>query len=143
MLGVRAVQMGNFAAMVADPKGPYPACKNRIGTWLCERCGRDVRNRKDACPAVPTDKRWRFRSEPMALKGTTVNPAVLTDGEATALQHLALSWNAFVQLTPAHPDETSEFRRLIHAAQSIVAARVAARTNPDIFFAADSRRAEA
>jgi hypothetical protein len=60
MEAVVAVQMANFADMRADIEGPYPACKNAVGTWICERCGRDVRNREDACPAVPPSKRWRF-----------------------------------------------------------------------------------
>lgn len=65
--GVIRVQLANFADMVADPNGPYPACKNAVGTWICERCWKDVReNRLDeACSAIPREKRWRFKETPM------------------------------------------------------------------------------
>lgn len=61
--GIIAVQMDNYDNMIADPNGPYPACKNRVGTWLCERCGRDVRGTNDACPSIPREKRWNFRKQ--------------------------------------------------------------------------------
>ncbi len=60
MAGVLRVQRANCADMVPDVNGKYPACKNKLGTWECERCGRDVRGVDDACPAVPTKKRWSF-----------------------------------------------------------------------------------
>lgn len=69
MRGVIAVQQANFDDMVADPDGPYPACKNRLGTYLCDRCGRDVRGTIDACPLVPREKRWRFRLAGEAVGG--------------------------------------------------------------------------
>lgn len=59
--GIIAVQMSNCNDMITDPSGPYPPCKNKLGTYICERCGRDVRNRNDACLSVPPEKRWRFK----------------------------------------------------------------------------------
>lgn len=59
--GVMAVQMDNCSAMVADPNGPNPSCKNMLGTYICERCGNNVRDMEGACPAVPREKRWRFK----------------------------------------------------------------------------------
>lgn len=45
---------------VMDPEGTNPICKNALGTYACERCGRDVREVSGVCPAVPAEQRWRF-----------------------------------------------------------------------------------
>lgn len=69
---VVAIQQENVNAMVPDPDGPYPACKPVLGGRSCMRCGRDVVGRFDACPAVPREKRWRFKS-PNAPRSATAN----------------------------------------------------------------------
>jgi len=61
LAAVIAIQQDNCAAMVMDRNGDNPACKNKIGTWKCERCGADVRSTKGACVAAPPEKRWRFQ----------------------------------------------------------------------------------
>ena len=49
---------------VGDHDGDCPKCKNAIGTSLCERCGRDVRDNCDtACPAIPAEQRWRVKCD--------------------------------------------------------------------------------
>ncbi len=61
---VLAVQADNCRNMVADPDGEFPACKNKLGTWICERCGADVRHPTGkACPAIPPEKRWSFKPQ--------------------------------------------------------------------------------
>lgn len=60
MQAIIEVQRQNCADMISDPDGPYPACKNKLGTFICETCGRDVRGKTDACPSSPRDSRWRF-----------------------------------------------------------------------------------
>lgn len=57
----------------------------------------------------------------------------LTVKEKEVLDHLVKAWNAFVGLTHLHPSETVEMERAIHQAQYIIAARVAARVDPDIW----------
>ncbi len=59
ILRVHAANMMQFEPCV---DGDCPKCKNSIGTWLCERCGRDVRDNFDtACPAIPITQRWRVK----------------------------------------------------------------------------------
>lgn len=48
---------------------------------------------------------------------------MLTPQEAIVLDQLASAWNAFLALDVEHPDETTEFRSSIHAAQNIVLSR--------------------
>jgi hypothetical protein len=55
----------------------------------------------------------------------------LTPREKEVLDHLASAWNAFLLLTPAHPDETSDMRSAIHSAQYIIGTRVARRVETD------------
>jgi len=57
----------------------------------------------------------------------------LTPKEKLVLDHLALAWNAFVSMENHHPDDTEEMRRAIHAAQHIIASRVAFRVNPEVW----------
>lgn len=59
--GIIANHQTNVSDMIRDPNGSYPACKNELGTYVFERCGRDVRGTMDACPAVPRELRWRFK----------------------------------------------------------------------------------
>lgn len=53
--------------------------------------------------------------------------------EKLVLQRLAEAWNCFLALEPYHPDENDEFRRAIHAAQSVIAVRIASRIDKDIW----------
>lgn len=46
------------------------------------------------------------------------------------LDALASAWNAFVALPVQHSDDTDEFRRAVHAAQGVMATRVARRVDP-------------
>ncbi len=57
--GVRAVHRANVKQFRADPNGDLPACKPRLGTRTCERCGRDVSRHRRACSAIPSSMRWR------------------------------------------------------------------------------------
>lgn len=59
-----------------------------------------------------------------------MNECGLTSKECDVLVALASAWNVFVDLPPGHPDDTPEFRRLIHAAQAIIGSRVATRVDP-------------
>ena len=58
---------------------------------------------------------------------------MITDKEKAVLDHLAAAWNAFIGLQANHVDERLEFRLAIHSAQSIIAQRVAARADPDVW----------
>jgi hypothetical protein len=51
----------------------------------------------------------------------------LDSDEKAVLDHLADAWNSFVKLQSVHPEEQSDFRFSIHAAQAIVMARPAQR----------------
>lgn len=53
----------------------------------------------------------------------------LTNDEARVLSLLAEAWNEFVRLEVQHPCDTAEFMTAIHAAQNIVMARLAARSD--------------
>jgi hypothetical protein len=57
----------------------------------------------------------------------------LTPDERAVLAALADAWNRFIDLPLAHPDDRDEFRAAIHAAQNIVAYRVARRVDPDVW----------
>lgn len=58
--GMLRVAAANAKMVVADPAGDNPGCRNGIGTWICERCGADVRDKKTACEVVPSAQRWRI-----------------------------------------------------------------------------------
>src|ERR1039458_2403469 len=47
----------------------------------------------------------------------------MTKEELSVISQLVIAWNNFLLLPVEHPDEQEEFRRAIHAAQNIVAAR--------------------
>lgn len=55
----------------------------------------------------------------------------LTDAERALLNLLGEAWNQFCLLPAGHPSDASEFKAAIHAAQNIVAARLAMRMNPE------------
>lgn len=58
--------------------------------------------------------------------------ARLSAEEMDVLSHLAAAWNVFSALPPpSFPDDKDDFRRAIHAAQHLVAFRVARRVNPE------------
>lgn len=54
-----------------------------------------------------------------------------TEAEKNVLTHLASAWNEFVKLPENHPSEREEFMHAIHAAQDILAVRVARRADPE------------
>jgi hypothetical protein len=47
----------------------------------------------------------------------------MTQQEIELVRILALAWDAFLALPVDHCEERTEFRRLIHAAQDMIAAR--------------------
>ena len=47
----------------------------------------------------------------------------LTDQEYAVLTLLAAAWNAYLELSKAHPDQDAEFRHGIHALQHQIMAR--------------------
>lgn len=57
----------------------------------------------------------------------------LTPDELRVLDHLGAAWNAFVALPVLHDKDRPEFCQAIHAAQHLIAFRVAARVNPDVW----------
>lgn len=82
-------------------------------------------------PSVGAPSEQQAQRERCAL--ATGSGVGLTPCEKQVLEHLALAWNVFVSIETYHPDETEEMRRAIHAAQHIVATRVAYRANPEIW----------
>lgn len=62
-----------------------------------------------------------------------MSPSRLTPREREVLDHLTSAWNTYLLLPKGHPDEVIDLRGAIHAAQRIVAARVARRVEPDIW----------
>lgn len=48
---------------------------------------------------------------------------LLSADEIAVMDGLVEAWNAWVKLESLHSDETTEFRRAIHAAQHIIMAR--------------------
>ena len=57
----------------------------------------------------------------------------LTDAEREVLEHLRNASIYFRKLPPYHPDDCPEFYRAINAAQNLIAFRVAARINPQVW----------
>ena len=47
----------------------------------------------------------------------------LQGNERAVLAHLAAAWNAYLELSKAHPDQDAEFRLGIHALQHQILAR--------------------
>lgn len=58
--GIMRVHAANLEQFEACEDGDSPICKPALGTTLCERCQRDVRGAKGACPAVPLSQRWKI-----------------------------------------------------------------------------------
>jgi len=57
----------------------------------------------------------------------------LTEMEKECLKHLVDAWNCFVQLEGKHPSDNPEFCDAIHAAQKMLALRVARRVDTDVW----------
>lgn len=57
----------------------------------------------------------------------------MRDDERAVLELLAEAAVKFSVMKRYHPDEMNEFVTAIHAAQTLVMARVAVRSNPDYF----------
>jgi hypothetical protein len=58
----------------------------------------------------------------------------LTSDEQEILNYLANAYRLFVKLDAKHPDDDNEFREAIHAAQKMIALRVARRVDPQIWY---------
>ena len=58
--GIAKVHAANVEQFEKSEDGDFPRCIALLGTFLCERCGRDVRGMKDACPFVPKSDRWKI-----------------------------------------------------------------------------------
>lgn len=58
-------------------------------------------------------------------------PIGLSPRERRVIRALAAAWDLFVPLADHHPDDMAEFRHAIHAAQCVIAARVAKRADPE------------
>jgi len=57
----------------------------------------------------------------------------LSNEELSALEATAEAWNAWCTLPSRTADDDEEFMRAIHAAQQLIALRVARRVNPDVW----------
>lgn len=57
----------------------------------------------------------------------------LTFTEREILDHLANAWNAFTSLDKRSEHDSDEFHQAIHAAQQLIALRVARRVDPDVW----------
>jgi hypothetical protein len=62
---------------------------------------------------------------------TTLGALATTADERRVLDALADAWNAFTFLDGRHPDDRDDFRRAIHAAQALIACRIAQRADPE------------
>lgn len=58
------------------------------------------------------------------------------------LKQLADAYSAFKSLDAKHPDDDDEFKDAIHAAQKIIALRVARRVDPHIWFQPETQVTE-
>lgn len=68
-------------------------------------------------------------------QGSPVDEGRLSAQEKVVLGHLADAWNEWCKLPKAtrREDDNEEFCRAIHAAQSLVALRVARRVDPGVW----------
>jgi hypothetical protein len=81
-------------------------------------------------PEYVQENRFQERETPQLLELLPMS-ASLTAAERRVLDALVLAWEQFIQLGDPHPDDRDEFKRAIHAAQNIVAFRVARRVDPE------------
>ena len=58
----------------------------------------------------------------------------LTKDEREVLHHFTRAWNQWLTLGGKHPDDDTEMRHAIHGAQLLIAARVARRVDPKIWW---------
>jgi hypothetical protein len=61
----------------------------------------------------------------------------LTHQEISVCQHLVNAYNEFIKLNDKHPDDDQEFKAAIHAAQKMLALRVARRVDPLLWHIVD------
>jgi len=69
----------------------------------------------------------------MTTYPTPAMPLGLTDSEKEVLALLGQAYNKFVTLEGKHPADDTEFTEAIHAAQKMVALRVARRIDQDVW----------
>lgn len=62
-------------------------------------------------------------TEEVGAVSMSPSTSLLSATEDSVVSKLAEAWNEFVRLESVHPDESTEFRRAIHAAQHIIMAR--------------------
>lgn len=75
---------------------------------------------------VPTDTQPSLGNLPNATRRPSTAPAKLgelTAQERVVLDKLAAAWNAYLELSKAHPDQDAEFRHGIHTLQHQIMAR--------------------
>lgn len=58
---------------------------------------------------------------------------MLTDKEKEILGYLAIAWNAWIKLPELYSDDVNEMKQAIHAAQQLIALRVARRVDRDVW----------
>ena len=71
-----------------------------------------------------------FKPRPCPLP---VPESLIAQEEREILDLLASAWNRFVELTDKHPSDCEEFRLAIHAAQNLIAFRIARRADPEVW----------
>ncbi len=97
------------------------AAKTLNGAELTEK------NISIACPRRPREKAVEPRDrKPETMPGDGVDAA-----DENILRHLADAGNGFVATGQTHPDDLPDFRRAIHDAERILAARRMRRIDPD------------
>lgn len=99
--------------------------------WFkCIKCGK---NDWLELPVVEqfSKKNLNFYNTPCRPFVSNDNPARLTVEEHQCLTGLAEAWNKYLALPGRDTNDNVEFMRAIHAAQHMIAVRVARRVNPE------------
>lgn len=92
----------------------------------CPKCGR-------------TDNEPALSTQPSAARMDTGAPRVMSAAERDVMMHLSRAWNVYCSLKDIDSDDTEEFRRTIDRAHSVLAVRMARRTEPGLWRAAVRR----
>lgn len=90
-------------------------------------------------PPVPIDPQIMFTSYSCFTQLFTG----LTGEEQAILHHLTEAFKLFIELDAKHPDDDDEFKEAIHAAQKMIALRVARRVDPYIWYQPESNQEQA
>ena len=73
------------------------------------------------------------RAETNLMPNAKASDVGLTNGERSVLDATAKAWNAWCDLLGREMHDDDEFMRAIHAAQQMIALRVARRVDPDVW----------